>query len=324
MKTGSRFLAFAMGVTTALGLSAGAALAADKVKIAASHKGNWSTFMPVLGDKHGFFKDNNIEVEIVWTHGGSDAQQAIISGAADVALQTGTLGVLSAFEKGAPIRVIAASMTGSGGLYWYVKADSPIKDFAKDAKGKSMGFSRPGSSTNLVAAALNDHFNAGVELRPTGGPTGTLTQVMSGQLDIGWASPPLGLEKIESGEIRVVVRGDESPTIKNQSIRVHVANANWLKNNKDAAKRFMQALWKSHEYGYTPEGMKEYSEFSGIKMNLVKQIAEYSTLENHKFSPVGNLDQTMQEAVQGKRLKKPLTKAQLDELIQIVYKPEMM
>jgi hypothetical protein len=31
----------------------------------------------------------------------------------------------------------------------------------------------------------------------------------------------------------------------------------------------------------------------------------------------------MKEAVQAKRLKKPLTKAQLDDLIQVVYKPKL-
>lgn len=323
MRTASRLFAFAVGVTTAVGISTGAASAMDTVKIAASHKGNWSTAMPIWAQRHGWFKKEGIKAEIVWTHGGSDAQQAIISGAADVALQTGTLGVLSAFAKGAPIRIIAASMTGSGGLYWYVKANSSIKDFAKDAKGKSMGFSRPGSSTNLVAAALNEYFHAGAKLRPSGSPTGTLTQVLSGQLDIGWASPPLGLEKIDEGEIRVLVRGDEAPAIQNQTIRVHMVNANWLDSHRDVAKRFMKALWKAHEYAYTEAGMEEYSKFSGIKLNLVKQVAKYATLKNHAFWPIKGLDRTMKEAIEGKRLKKPLTKAQIDKMIDVVYKPKL-
>lgn len=322
MRTASKFLALAAGVTTALTLTAGTALSADTVKIVASHKGNWSTSMPVWAQRHGWFKKEGIKAEIVWTHGGSDAQEALISGAAQVALQTGTLGVLSAYAKGAPIRVIAASMTGSGGLYWYVKADSPLKTF-KQAAGKSMSFSRPGSSTNLVAAALAKHFGVNVKLVPTGSPTATLTQVMSGQIDIGWASPPLGLAKINSGEIRVLVKGDDAPAIQNQTIRVDAVNADWLKSHRDVAKRFMRALWKAHEYAYTEAGMEEYSKFSGIKLNLVKQVAQYATLKNHAFWPVKGMTQTMKEAIQNKRLKKPLTKAQLDDLIQVVYKPKM-
>ena len=320
MKTASKLLAFTVGIAAAATVAAVPAFAMDKVRIAASQKGNWSTAMPVWAERHGYFKKENIEVEIVWTAGGSDAQQAVITGAADVALQTGTLGVISAYAKGAPIRVIAASMTGSGGLYWYVKGDSPIKSF-KDVK--TMGFSRPGSSTNLVAAALVKHYGVKAKLVSTGSPTATLTQVMSGQVDMGWASPPFGLAKVNSGEIRVLVNGDDAPAVQNQTIRVHAVNANWLKSHRDAAKRFMRALWKAHEYAYTEAGMEEYSKFSGIKLDLVKQVAKYSSLKNHAFWPVKGMEQTIKEAIQNKRLKKPLTKAQVDDMIQVVYKPKM-
>ena len=37
------------------------------------------------------------------------------------------MGVLGAYSKGAPVRVISAETTGANDLYWYVKADSPIK-----------------------------------------------------------------------------------------------------------------------------------------------------------------------------------------------------
>lgn len=313
----------AAAITAAVAFGAATASAADKVKVAGSHKGNWSTSMPVLAEQQGYFKAENLDVEVVWTRGGSDAQQAVISGAAQIATQTGTLGVLSAFAKGAPIRIVAASMTGSGGLYWYVPAKSAITSF-KDAAGKTMGFSRPGSSTNLVSAALIKHFGVKAKLVSTGSPTATLTQVMSGQVDIGWASPPFGLDKIAAGEIRVLVRGDDSPDVQGQTIRVHIANANWLKANRDVAARFMRALWKAHQYAYTDQGMKAYSKFSGVKLATVRQIGKYATLKNHSFWPIGNLELTMTQAVQNKRLKKPLTKAQIDELVQVVYKGRAM
>ena len=52
-----------------------------------------------------------------------------------------------------------------------------------------MGYSRPGSSTHLVAQALAEHFKVKPKLVSTGGVPDTRTQVMSGQIDAGWSAP---------------------------------------------------------------------------------------------------------------------------------------
>ena len=38
----------------------------------------------------------------------------------------------------------------------------------------------------------------------------TLVQVLAGHIDIGWASPPIGLEELQEGKIRIFGRGFES------------------------------------------------------------------------------------------------------------------
>src|ERR1051325_6575236 len=52
--------------------------------------------------------------------------------------------LLDAYSKGAPVRVISAETTGAKDLYWYVKADSPIKSL-KDTDGKILAYSTNGS-----------------------------------------------------------------------------------------------------------------------------------------------------------------------------------
>ena len=44
----------------------------------------------------------------------------------------------------------------------------------------------------------------------TGSPPATLTNVMSDQVDIGWASPPFGLKEIDEGKIHLVARGSDT------------------------------------------------------------------------------------------------------------------
>lgn len=314
----------AAGIAVAVGLSAGAATAAEKIKLAASHKGSWSQAIPIYAQQQGFFKDEGLEVEIIWTRGGSDAQQAIISGAVQIATQTGILGVVSAYAKGAPIRILGAAMTGSGGLYWYVRSDSPLKSLADAKPSHSMGFSRPGSSTNLVAAALKAHYDSKIELTPTGGPTGTLTQVMSKQIDVGWASPPFALKNLEKGEIRILAKGAEVPEVQSQTIRVHVANADWLEKNRETAKKAMRALWKATDWIYSnPEAIESYVKIARVDKSVAEKVRdEFISKKAHSFAPIGDMDVTIKQAIQFKRLEKPLTKAQIDDMVQIVYDPK--
>ncbi len=64
----------------------------------------------------------------------------MISGSVDIGVAAGIMGVLGAFSKGAPVRIIGAETTGAADLYWYVKADSPIKTL-KDTDGKTLAYS---------------------------------------------------------------------------------------------------------------------------------------------------------------------------------------
>ena len=49
------------------------------------------------------------------------------------------------------------------------------------------------------------------KLVPTGGPPGTLTQVMSGQIDVGWSVPPFVLQELADGKLAIIARGATPP-----------------------------------------------------------------------------------------------------------------
>src|SRR4029434_8305459 len=125
----------------------------DKVKLAIGQRGNWDTSVSEIGQRAGIFKKHGLELEIVYTQGAGETQQAVISGSVDLGIAAGVMGVLSAYSKGAPVRVIGAETTGAGDLYWYVKADSPIKTL-KDTDGKTLAYSTHGSFTHGVVAGV--------------------------------------------------------------------------------------------------------------------------------------------------------------------------
>ena len=75
-----------------------------------------------------------------------------MSGSVDIGVASGIMGALSLFSKGAPLRIIGAETTGAADLFWYVRADSPIKNL-KDTDGKTIAYSTNGSSTHGVVNA---------------------------------------------------------------------------------------------------------------------------------------------------------------------------
>lgn len=299
-------------------LAVSAASAEDTLKLAVGQRGNWDTSVSEIGQRAGIFKKHGLVLEIVYTQGAGETQQAVISGSVDIGIAAGVMGVLGAYSKGAPVRIIGAETTGAGDLYWYVKADSPIKT-VKDFSGKTVAYSTNGSSTHGVVTALVKENGITPKLTATGGPPGTLTQVMSGQIDVGWAAPPFGMKELKEGKIRILARGSDVPSLKGQTVRAIIVNADSLKNKKDAIMRFVQAYRESVDFMYAdPKAISMYAAKMKLDEALIKDsIKEFHPKDSIQSDKMADLDGAVRDAVKLKFLDKPLTKEQLAELIQI-------
>ena len=94
---------------------------------------------------------------------------------------------------------------------------------------------------------------------------------MSGQVDIGWAAPPFGLQEIKEGKIRIVARGSDVPSLRGQTVRTLIVNANSLKTKRDAIMRFMDAYRESVDWMYSdPKAVEMYSEKINRPVDLLK------------------------------------------------------
>ncbi len=318
MKPVTRIAALAFAALTAIAPIAARA-AEETVKVAAGQRGNWDTSVVQLGQQAGIFKKHGLVLDILWTQGGGETQQAVISGSVDIGIATGIVGVMGAFSKGAPVRILSAETTGAGDLYWYVLSTSPIKSLS-DAAGKTMAFSTKGSSTDGVVRALMAQDNLKVVPTATGGPAPTLTQVLSNQIDIGWSAPPFGLQQLDEGKIRIVASGNDSKVFKGQTVRVNATNLQTLQNRRDMLNRFMKAYRETVEWMYSddPNVMKMYAEFAGVSLAAAKRTRDQffpkSAIDPDKI--VG-LDTIVKDAVELKYTATQLTPEQLAQLIQI-------
>jgi NitT/TauT family transport system substrate-binding protein len=291
------------------------ARAEDTLKLAIGQRGNWENAPPELGQKAGFFKKRGLNLELLYTQGAGETLQAVISGSVDVGLGVGTAGVLGAFAKGAPVRAIANSTTGADDLFWYVPSSSPIKSI-KDAAGKTIAYSTNGSSTNLAVLAFIREFGVAAKPVATGSPAATFTQTMTGQVDIGWSSPPFGVEALQQGRIRIVVRESDVPAFRNQTVRLMIANAATVEQRRDAIDRFLQAYRETLDWMYAdPAALKAYADWVGISESLAKEVREqFFPKDNLRLDRLSGIDEAMADAVSLKFLPAPLTKPQRDEL----------
>ena len=310
----SRLAAFGLSL-----LIASPAAAADLFKIASPQRGSWEGAIPELGKEHGIFQKHGLDLDILYTAGGGETLQAVISGAVDVGLSAGTLGVMGAFAKGAPVRIIAASSTGSRELFWYVLASSPIKSLRDAPAGTTIAYSTTGASTHI--AVMRFIADYGLKARPvaTGDVSATTTQAMSKQVDVGWSVAPFNLDPLAKGDIRLVARASDIARIRGQTIRVQIANLNVLEKKKDVLARYLAAYRETIDWMYSsPEAVARYVAFSKLPESAVKRmLAEFIPKESLQIDKIDGVAESMQDAIQFKFLAQPLTDAQLKELIRI-------
>jgi NitT/TauT family transport system substrate-binding protein len=299
-------------------LGASAAEAEDTVKLAIGQRGNWDTSVSEIGQRAGIFKKYGLVLEIVYTNGAGETQQAVISGSVDIGVAAGVMGVLSAYAKGAPVRVIGAETTGAKDLYWYVKADSPIKSL-KDTDDKTLAYSTNGSSTHGIVTAFMKQYQLKAKPTAMGGPAANLTAVMSGQIDVGWAAPPFGLDQLDEKQIRVIATGNDADAFKGQTVRLNIVNANYLQAHKDVVERYMKAYRETVNYMYSdPAALKIYAEWLKITEAKAKRTRdEFFPRAAVEPDKITGLDMIVKDAVALKFTPTELTKAQLDDLIRI-------
>ncbi len=161
------------------------ALEREKVHIAVGGQA-LTYYLPLsVAERQGFFKDEGLDVTISDFAGGSRALQAVVGGSADVVSgafeHTLNLQSKSQFYRAFVLQG-RAPMIGFG----VSRANMPDYSSPADLKGKKIGVTAPGSSTNMLVSfflakhgmSVNDVAIIGV-----GAGAGAVSALRSGQVD---------------------------------------------------------------------------------------------------------------------------------------------
>ena len=303
-------------------LVAQSALAADTLKLAIGQRGLWDSSFAEIGTQAGIFAKHGLELQVFYTSGGGETQQAVVSGSADIGVSPGTLGVLGAFAKGAPIRIIAGEATGTA-EYYFVKADSPVqKDFKGVSPEMTLAYSTAGSGTHITALRFMKDYGFAAKLTATGNVPATFTSVMSGQVDIGFSTPPFGLDALKEGRARLIALANDLPSVRNQTVRLIIANATDLAKRRAVYDRFIAAYRDVIDWMYSdPKAIEAFAKYASIPPATAQIVRDqFYPKTMLQLDEVKGMPELMQDAIAFKYIPAALNQQQLDELLQLPKK----
>ena len=197
---------FLLGYFTFNGKLFAQTLEKPKVAIAVGGK-NLLYYLPLtIAEQLGYFKDEGLQVEISDFAGGAKALQALVGGSADV--------VSGAYEhtinmqaKGQIITAFVLQGRAPQIVFGVSNKTLPNYKTIADLKGKKIGVTAPGSSTNMVA----NFVLAKGGLKPTdvsfigvGTAAGAIAALRSGQLDAMSNLDPVNTMLEQKKDIRVI------------------------------------------------------------------------------------------------------------------------
>ena len=156
-----------------------------KITIAVSGKGNFSNLPLLVAEQLGFFAEEGLSVEIEDLAGTARVQQAVLSGAADVA--SGSFEhILLLASKTMPVQEFVLQARAPQIAFGVSTRSLPALKHVAELKGKRIGISAPGMSTHVLAQRVLQRagLQAGdVSFVGVGSAAGALAALRSGQID---------------------------------------------------------------------------------------------------------------------------------------------
>lgn len=178
----------------------------SRVSIAVGGKAAFYYLPLTIAEQLGYFKSEGVEVEISDFAGGSRALQAVVGGSADVCsgayehtinLQSKNQ-MFQAFVLQGRAPQIAVGVS--------TRAVPGYRNVA-DLRGKKIGVSAPGSSTNMVANLVLSRAGlkaSDVSFIGVGTSAGALTALRSGQIDAMSNTDPVMTMLEQKGDVKII------------------------------------------------------------------------------------------------------------------------
>lgn len=241
--------------------------------VLASYEGD-SGLIPYIAEEQDYFREQGVDVQFKNYEAGKLAVDALLAGKADIATSAEAVLVSHSFQN-QDLRLLSTIAVGNtNGVV--ARKDRGIKT-AKDLRGKRVGVTGKSAGEYNLGVLLMFNGLQMEDIEPVDLKPGEIVRsVVSGETDAGFTwEPNLYHIKTKLDENAIIIK-TEVPEVR----FVLLSTNKWLKNNPDAALRFMKALLKAERYiRQNPEKAKLFTkEKFGYEQDYL-----VSTWQNHRF-----------------------------------------
>ncbi|TAL79086.1 MAG: nitrate ABC transporter substrate-binding protein [Burkholderiaceae bacterium] len=204
-----------------------------------------------IGIKHGFFKQEGLDLKPTFAAGGAAIVPGVVSGSIDIGYSN-TVSLITAAEKGLPLKIIApGSQVGAtqaqDHCFIYVKGSSAIKT-VQDLAGKTIAvnaiknLSDVTIDATLAAVGVNPSTVKYVEM-----PFPDMeVALQSGRVDATGPCEPFVTLASDAGQRRIV--GFMVGTMPNLQFSAYFVSQRYAQKNPGIVKGFQKAMAKSLAY----------------------------------------------------------------------------
>jgi NitT/TauT family transport system substrate-binding protein len=292
------------GAALLLALAGGASQAAAPVQVRIGLANASSDVGFFIADKKGYFKQEGLDVKLMAFDSGAKMVAPLGNGQLEVGAGSPSAGLYNAIARGIDIKIVAdkgSTPPGYGYQPLLVRkdlVDSGRFKTIKDLKGMKIAGSAVGSaSTSTLNEALK---KAGLKYEDVervflGFPQHVVA-LQNKAVDAAMTTEPSATKAVQSGAA-VRVMGDDE-IYPNHQLAVVLYSGAFIKNNPDAARRFMRAYLRAvRDYNDALKGGK----IAGPKANeVIAILTEYTNIKDpnvfRTISPQGtNPDGTLYE-----------------------------
>jgi NitT/TauT family transport system substrate-binding protein len=233
------------------------------------------SFLAIYSALHrGFFKDEGIDLEIIYM-AANLTSTAVMAG--DLDYSAAVTGLIGGAVRGQPMKVLLFTVERP---LLFLMSKKEIRE-PKDLKGKKIAGSSPGGSATLLAYRVLKHFDLepgrDVAVLPMGGSAaGRFAVLESGIVDASLLSVPENIIALEKGYRELIFLGDivlfaqngfgtsekkirENPDEVYRMVRATLRGLQfvWDKNNQEAVTDIMMKQWRVNDRKMAAEMSKQ-------------------------------------------------------------------
>lgn len=274
-----------LAIAAAALLSGPAALAADKITLMVGGFEKQIYLPAKLAERLGYFKAEGLDVEILNESSGVNAENEMLAGAVH--------GVVGFYDhcvdlqtKGKAVESVVQFSQAPGEVELVSSAHPEVRSMA-DLRGKSLGVTGLGSSTNFLTQYMMVHSGvpiSGFSTLPVGAGTTFIQAMKQDKIQAGMTTEPTITHMLKSGEARILV---DMRTVEKTKLALGgtypaaslYMSTEWVEKNRPTVQKLANAFVKTLRYINTHSAADIAEQmprdfYAGDKEGYVKALAE--------------------------------------------------